>query len=155
MLPKVLGIGAALPSRRIANADLERRVDTSDEWIQTRTGIRERRVIGAGESLLDLVEAASRQALERSGIEASALEAIVIGTVSGDYSFPAVACQLQQRLGLDKIAAFDVSAACTGFVYALSTASAHVRAGDFATVLVVGADTLSTMIDWNERRTCV
>ena len=155
MMPKVLGVGSAVPARRIANADLQRRVDTSDEWIRTRTGIRERRVLGPGESLIDLVETASRRALEQSGIEAAALDAIVVGTVSGEYSFPAVACQLQQRLGLDRIAAFDVSAACSGFLFALSTASAHVRAGDFETVLVVGADALSTMIDWKERRTCV
>jgi 3-oxoacyl-[acyl-carrier-protein] synthase-3 len=155
MLARVLGVGSALPARRVMNAELERRVETSDEWIRARTGIRERRVIGPGERLIDLMEAASRRALEASGVAPEELDAIVVGTVSGENAFPATSCELQAALGLDRISAFDVAAACSGFLFALSTASAHVRAGDFRTVLVVGADALSTMTNWKDRRTCV
>jgi 3-oxoacyl-[acyl-carrier-protein] synthase III len=155
MAVRILGVGSAVPERRLTNADLASRVDTSDEWIRSRTGIRERRVIGADEALLDLAEAASRRALEASGVAAEELDAIIVGTVSGAYAFPATACELQARLGIDRITAFDLSAACSGFLYGIATASAHVRAGDFATVLVVGADALTTMTDWSDRRTCV
>jgi 3-oxoacyl-[acyl-carrier-protein] synthase-3 len=155
MAVRILGVGSAVPARCIANAELERRVETSDEWIRSRTGIRERRVLGSGERLLDLMDAAARRALESSGVAAAELEAIVVGTVSGEYAFPAAACELQARLGVDRIAAFDVAAACSGFVFALSTATAHLRAGDFGTALVVGADALTTMTDWSDRRTCV
>jgi 3-oxoacyl-[acyl-carrier-protein] synthase-3 len=155
MLARVLGVGSALPARRVDNLELERRVDTSDEWIRSRTGIRERRVIGKGERLIDLVESASRRALEASHVAPDELDAIVVGTVSGEYAFPTTGCELQAALGLDRISAFDVAAACSGFLYALSIASAHIRAGDFRTVLVVGADALTTMTNWNDRRTCV
>jgi 3-oxoacyl-[acyl-carrier-protein] synthase III len=155
MLARVLGVGSALPARRVANAELERRVETTDEWIRTRTGIRERAVIGQGERLIDLMEAASRRALEASRVAPAELDAIVVGTVSGEHAFPATSCELQAALGLDRISAFDVAAACSGFLFALSTASAHVRAGDFRTVLVIGADALTTMTNWNDRRTCV
>jgi 3-oxoacyl-[acyl-carrier-protein] synthase-3 len=155
MLARVLGVGCALPVRRVANLELERRVDTSDEWIRSRTGIRERRVIGKGERLIDLMETASRRALEASHVAPDELDAIIVGTVSGEHAFPATGCELQAALGLDRIAAFDVAAACSGFLYALSTASAHVRAGDFRSVLVVGADALTMMTNWNDRRTCV
>jgi 3-oxoacyl-[acyl-carrier-protein] synthase III len=155
MQARVLGVGAAVPERRVVNRELESRVDTSDEWIQTRTGIRERRVLGRSERLLDLVETAARRALMSSRVDAAELDAIIVGTVSGEYAFPAMACELQAALGIDRTAAFDVSAACSGFLYALSTATAHVKAGDFGTVLVVGADALTTMTDWTDRRTCV
>jgi 3-oxoacyl-[acyl-carrier-protein] synthase-3 len=144
-----------VPARRVGNPEIERRVETSDEWIRARTGIRERRVLGDGERLLDLMDAAARRALDSSGMAAADLDAIVVGTVSGEYAFPAAACELQARLGIDRVAAFDVAAACSGFVFALSTATAHLRAGDFETALVVGADALTTMIDWSDRRTCV
>ena len=155
MLARVLGVGSAVPARRVANEDLALRVETSDEWIRTRTGIRERRVLGREERLIELMDSAARRALESGGLAAGDLDAIVVGTVSGEYAFPSTACELQARLEIDRIAAFDVSAACSGFVFALSTASAHVRAGDFGTVLVVGADALTTMVDWTDRRTCV
>ena len=155
MLARVLGVGAALPARRVLNQELERRVETSDEWIRARTGIGERRVLDADERLADLTLAAARRALEASGVDAAELDAILVGTVSGEYSFPATACELQARLGLDRIPAFDLSAACSGFLYGLSTANAHIRAGDFRTVLLIGADALSTMTDWTDRRTCV
>jgi 3-oxoacyl-[acyl-carrier-protein] synthase III len=155
MAVRVLGVGSAVPERRVANAELENRVDTTDDWIRARTGIRERRVIAPGEKLLDLVVPAARRALDASGVAAEELDAIVVGTVSGEYSFPATACEIQAALGVEDIAAFDVAAACSGFLFALSTAAAHVRAGDFRTVLVVGGDTLTTMTDWSDRRTCV
>jgi 3-oxoacyl-[acyl-carrier-protein] synthase III len=155
MLARVLGVGCALPTRRVDNREIERRVDTSDEWIRSRTGIRERRVIGKGERLIDLMQTASRRALEASHVAPGELDAIVVGTVSGEHAFPATGCELQAALGLDRISAFDVAAACSGFLFALSTASAHIRAGDYRTVLVVGADALTTMTNWNDRRTCV
>ncbi len=155
MLARVLGVGCALPTRRVDNREIERRVDTSDEWIRSRTGIRERRVIGKGERLIDLMETASRRALDASHVAPGELDAIVVGTVSGEHAFPATGCELQAALGLDRISAFDVAAACSGFLFALSTASAHIRAGDYRTVLVVGADALTTMTNWNDRRTCV
>jgi 3-oxoacyl-[acyl-carrier-protein] synthase III len=155
MLARVLGVGSALPARRVENVELERRVETSDEWIRSRTGIRERRVISKGERLVDLMETASRRALEASRVAPEELDAILVGTVSGEHVFPASSCELQAALGLDRIPAFDVAAACCGFLYALSTASAHVRVGDFRTVLVVGADALTTMTDWSDRGTCV
>jgi 3-oxoacyl-[acyl-carrier-protein] synthase III len=155
MLARVLGVGAAVPERRVTNREIEQRVDTNDEWIRTRTGIRERHVLGHSERLLDVVEVAARRALESSRVDAAELDAIIVGTVSGEYTFPAMACELQAALGIDHTAAFDVSAACSGFLYALSTANAHIKAGDFGTVLVVGADALTTMTDWTDRRTCV
>ncbi len=155
MAVRILGVGSALPDRTLTNVDLEKRVETSDEWIRARTGIRERRVVRHGETLIDLVEAAARRALAASGIAPAELDAIVVGTVSGRYAFPATACELQARLGIDRIAAFDVAAACSGFVFALATGNAYVRAGEFRCVLVVGADALTTMVDWTDRRTCV
>jgi len=155
MLARVLGVGSAVPQKRVTNADLAERVDTNDEWIRTRTGIRERRALGRGEKLVDLMESSAKLALDDGAVPAAELDAIIVGTVSGEYAFPSTACELQARLGIDRVAAFDVSAACSGFVYALSTAAAHVAARDFGTVLVVGADALTTMVDWRDRRTCV
>jgi 3-oxoacyl-[acyl-carrier-protein] synthase III len=155
IITRVLGVGSALPARCVSNDELAGRVDTSDEWIRARTGISERRVLGADERLLDLVEAAARRALESSAVEPRELDAIIVGTVSAEHSFPAMGCELQARLGLDRIPAFDLSAACSGFLYGLSTVDAHVRAGDFRTVLLIGADALTTMTDWSDRRTCV
>jgi 3-oxoacyl-[acyl-carrier-protein] synthase-3 len=155
MVARVLGVGAALPGRRVSNEEIEQRVDTSDEWIRTRTGIRERHVLGKSERLLDVAETAARRALESSHVSATELDAIIVGTVSGEYAFPAMACELQAALGIDRVGAFDVSAACSGFLYAMSVANAQIKAGDFGTVLVVGADALTTMTDWTDRRTCV
>ena len=130
-------------------------MDTSDEWVRTRTGIAQRYVMASGESLVDLAAAASRTALARAGIKPAELEAIVVGTVSSDYGFPSFGCQLQHQLGIDTIPAFDVAAACSGFIYALSVADSSMRAGDWNRVLVIGADALSTMVDWNDRATAV
>jgi 3-oxoacyl-[acyl-carrier-protein] synthase-3 len=130
-------------------------MDTSDEWIKSRTGIGQRYALRQGESLTDIAVDASRIALERAGMKPGDLDAIIVGTVSSEYAFPSFACQVQNGLGINTIPAFDVAAACSGFVYAVSVADAHMRAGDFKKVLVVGADALSTMVDWGDRRTSV
>ena len=139
----------------MSNDDLSRVIDTSDEWVRSRTGIGSRYLMRSGESLVDIAATASRIALERAGLKASDLDAIVVGTVSSEFGFPSFACSLQTQIGADTIPAFDVAAACSGFVYALSVADSSMRVGDYRRVLVVGADALSTMVDWNDRRTCV
>jgi 3-oxoacyl-[acyl-carrier-protein] synthase-3 len=155
MASRIVATGRATPRTVINNHDLSRRMETTDEWVRTRTGIERRYVIASGESLIEIAAQAAESALARAGLKASELDAIVVGTVSSDFGFPSFACQLQHRLGIDTIPAFDVAAACSGFVYALSVADASMRAGDYARVLVVGADALSTMVDWNDRATAV
>src|ERR1700756_3650034 len=152
---RIVSTGRATPRTCLSNHDLARHMDTSDEWVRTRTGIAQRYVMASGESLVDLAADASRTALTRAGIKPAAIDAIVVGTISSDYGFPSFGCQLQYQLGIDTAPAFDVAAACSGFVYAVSVADAHMRAGDFKKVLVVGADALSTMVDWGDRRTSV
>jgi len=152
---RIVSTGRALPRTALTNKDLERYMDTSDEWIKSRTGIGQRYALRQGESLTDIAVDASRTALERAGLKPGDLDAIIVGTVSSEYAFPSFACQVQNGLGINTIPAFDVAAACSGFVYAVSVADAHMRAGDFKKVLVVGADALSTMVDWGDRRTSV
>jgi len=152
---RIVSTGRALPRTALTNKDLERYMDTSDEWIKSRTGIGQRYALRQGESLTDIAVDASRIALERAGMKSTDLDAIIVGTVSSEYAFPSFACQVQSGLGINTIPAFDVAAACSGFVYAVSVADAHMRAGDFKKVLVVGADALSTMVDWGDRRTSV
>jgi 3-oxoacyl-[acyl-carrier-protein] synthase-3 len=152
---RIVGTGRALPRTRLSNQDLERRLDTSDEWIRSRTGIAQRHVLVSGESLVDIAAEASRIALQRADLAPGELEAIIVGTVSSDFGFPSFACQLQHRLGVTDIPSFDVAAACSGYIYALSVADATMRAGEWRRVLVVGTDALSTMVDWNDRRTAV
>ena len=151
----IAGTGRATPETVMSNHDLERRMDTSDEWIASRTGIRQRFLMRSGESLAGIAAQASRNALEKAGLSPAALDAIVVGTVSSEYAFPSFACQLQNILGVNSIPAFDVAAACSGFVYALAVADFAIRAGSFNRVLVVGADALSTMVDWGDRSTAV
>jgi 3-oxoacyl-[acyl-carrier-protein] synthase III len=152
---RIVATGRALPRTAVTNHELARVVDTSDEWVRTRTGIGTRYVMSSGESLVDIAAAASTTALERAGIRPAELDAIIVGTVSSEYGFPSFACQLQHRLGLDSIPAYDVAAACSGFVYALSVADNAMRAGDYSRVLLVGTDALSTMVDWNDRAVSV
>ena len=152
---RIVATGRATPRTVITNHDLKRRMDTSDEWVRTRTGIAQRYVLTTGESLVEVAAIASNSALARAGMSAADLDAIVVGTVSSDFGFPSFACQLQHRLGADSIPAFDVAAACSGFVYALSVADTSMRAGEYERVLVVGADALSAMVDWNDRSTAV
>jgi 3-oxoacyl-[acyl-carrier-protein] synthase-3 len=152
---RIVATGRATPRTLIDNHELERRMATTDEWVRSRTGIERRYVLSSGESLIEIAATAAESALDRAGLKATELDAIVVGTVSSDFGFPSFACQLQHRLGVDSIPAFDVAAACSGFVYALSVADASMRAGDYARVLVMGADALSTMVDWDDRATAV
>jgi 3-oxoacyl-[acyl-carrier-protein] synthase III len=152
---RIVATGRALPRTVLTNKDLERYMETSDDWIKSRTGINQRYAMRQGESLAEIATAASRIALERAGLKASDLDAIIVGTVSSEYAFPSFGCQIQHQLGITSIPAFDVAAACSGFIYAISVADSQMRAGDFKRVLVVGADALSTMVDWNDRRTAV
>ncbi len=152
---RIAGTGSALPEKILTNKDLEQFVDTSDEWIASRTGIRQRHVVSEGETTGDLAERAAIAALEAADVAASELDLIVVGTTTPDLIFPSTACLLQHRLGANGIPAFDVNAACSGFVYALSVADQFIRAGTAKTVLVVGAETLTRMLDWSDRNTCV
>ena len=152
---RIIGTGSSVPTTCLNNTDLEKRVNTNHDWIVTRTGIHQRHVMTEGEDILDLMYAASTQALESSGITAKDLQAIVVATVSGNYAFPSTACLLQARLGLDSIPAFDVNAACAGFVYGMSVAHSYIKSGDYDRILLVGADSLSTMVNWEDRSTCV
>ena len=152
---RILATGSALPERVVTNADLAKMVDTSDEWIRSRTGIRERRVAAEGETTGDLAFRAAGQALHDAGVKASELDMVVLGTTTPDIIFPATACLIQHRLGANGCMAFDVNAACSGFVYALGVANNFVRTGQVKKALVIGAETLTRMVDWSERETCV
>lgn len=152
---RIAGTGSYLPERVLTNADLEKMVDTSDEWIVARTGIRERRVAAEGQTTGDLAFEAATRAMQAAGVEASEIELIVVGTTTPDIIFPSTACLLQHRLGANGCAAFDVNAACSGFIYALTVADKFIRSGAVKTALVVGAETLTRMLDWSDRNTCV
>jgi 3-oxoacyl-[acyl-carrier-protein] synthase III len=151
----VRGIGSYLPAKILTNADLEAMVDTSDEWIVQRTGIRERHVAAEGELTSDLATAAARQALEDAEVDASDIDLIVLATSTPDNTFPASAVAVQKNLGIHEGAAFDLQAVCTGFVYGLSTADAMLKAGHGKRALVIGAETFSRILDWSDRTTCV
>lgn len=152
---RIAGTGSALPAKVLTNADLEKLVDTSDEWIASRTGIRQRHVVSEGETTADLAERAARAALEAAGVDVREIELIVLGTTTPDLIFPSTACLVQHRLGANGCAAFDVNAACSGFLFALSVADQFIRAGTVRTALVIGAETLTRMLDWSDRNTCV
>lgn len=152
---RIIATGRALPCTPVTNQELERFMDTTDEWIRSRTGIAQRYTLRSGESLADIACQASRIALDRAGLKPGDLDAIITGTVSSEFAFPSFGCQVQNLLGVESIPAFDVAAACSGFIYAVSVADAHLRAGDFTRVLVIGTDALSTFVDWKDRRTAV
>jgi 3-oxoacyl-[acyl-carrier-protein] synthase-3 len=152
---RIIGCGAYLPETILTNAEISQRVDTSDEWIQERTGIRERRVVRDGEMTSHLAVEASRRALADAGIEARDLDLIVCATTTPDETFPAVATVIQSRLGMVGGAAFDVQAVCSGFIYGLAVADNFIKAGQAKTVLLVGAETMSRLLDWTDRTTCV
>lgn len=152
---RITGTGGYLPDRVMTNADLEKIVDTSDEWIKTRTGIEKRHIAAENETTCDLAEHASRNAIDSAGIRPDQIDLIIIGTTTPDVIFPSTACLLQQRLGIRGCPAFDVQAVCTGFIYALDIADKYIRSGNYRTALVVGAETLSRIIDWTDRSTCV
>ncbi len=152
---RIIGTGSGLPEQVVTNADLEAMVDTSDEWIRTRTGIRERRRAVDGQTTGDLAFEAAQAALDAAGLKGSDMEMVVLGTTTPDRIFPATASTLQDRLGANGSAAFDVNAACSGFMYALGIADKFIRTGAMRRILVVGAETLSRMVDWSDRSTCV
>jgi 3-oxoacyl-[acyl-carrier-protein] synthase-3 len=154
MRARVIGTGGYAPEKVLTNDDLSRLVDTSDEWIRTRTGIRERRIAADGEQTSDMALVASRAALEMAGLEPQDLDLIIVGTVTPDMPMPACAAFLQAKLGC-RAPAFDVSAACAGSLYALTVAEKFIRSGDARHVLVVGAELLSRLLDWEDRNTCV
>jgi 3-oxoacyl-[acyl-carrier-protein] synthase-3 len=151
----IAGTGTSVPSRIMTNRDLERLVDTSDEWIQTRTGIRERRIADPDESVSQFALEASQRAMEMAGVVAHDIDLIICATVTPDVPIPATACILQHRLGCDRAAAFDMQAGCSGFIYAQSVAKQFIVSGRCRNVLVVGAELLSKFLDWTDRTTCV
>jgi 3-oxoacyl-[acyl-carrier-protein] synthase-3 len=155
MYSRIAGTGSYLPQKILTNADLERLVDTSDEWIRTRTGIEQRHVAAEGETTTDLAEHAARRAMQDACITAADIDLICVGTTTPDLVFPNVGTLLQDRLGIHGCPAFSLEAACTGFVYALSVADKFVRLGESKCALVIGAETLTRIIDWNDRGTCV
>ncbi|MCQ9205590.1 MAG: ketoacyl-ACP synthase III [Omnitrophica bacterium] len=152
---KIVGLGKYLPSKRLTNFDLEKKVDTSDEWIRARTGIKERRIIEDGQGASYLAYKSSVIALKRAGMKAKDLDLIIVATITPDTQFPSTACYLQNYLKAAKACCFDVSAACAGFVYALVTAWQFIRGGLYKNVLVVGSEVLSSVTDWQDRSTCI
>lgn len=154
MTIKIAGTGSCLPGMVVTNDDLAAVMETSDEWINSRTGIRERR-LAKDETTTDMALEASMKALSDAGLSAEDLDLIIVGTITGDYVTPSTACELQAALGADKAVAFDINAACSGFMFALHTAYAYLQCGLYETALVVGAETLSKIMDWTDRSTCV
>jgi 3-oxoacyl-[acyl-carrier-protein] synthase-3 len=151
----ILGTGSALPVRRVTNAELAETVDTTDEWIVERTGIRSRYIAGEGETTATLAADASRRALEAAGIDAADIDLIVLATATPDQTFPASATKVQAMLGIDDCVAFDVGAVCSGFLYAMSVAESMIRAGSARHAIVIGSETFSRILDWEDRGTCV
>ncbi|RHW18739.1 ketoacyl-ACP synthase III [Sphingomonas gilva] len=151
----ITGTGSALPERRVSNAELAEQVDTSDEWIVERTGIRFRHIAGPDETTATLAAAACRAALASAGVAATDIDLIVLATATPDQTFPAAATKVQAMLGIDDCVAFDVAAVCSGFLYALSAAESMIRAGSADRALVIGSETFSRILDWEDRGTCV
>jgi 3-oxoacyl-[acyl-carrier-protein] synthase-3 len=151
----ITGWGSAVPERVLTNADLEKIVETSDEWIVTRTGIRERHIVGEGESTSTLAIRAAREALERAEVSPWQVDLVICCTATPDFLFPATACLVQQEIGAENAGAFDLQAACSGFIYGLSVGTQFVRSGEYKNVLVVAAEALSRFVDWQDRTTCV
>ncbi len=151
----IRGVGGYLPSKVMTNAELESMVDTSDEWIVQRTGIRQRHVAAKGETTSDLATAAAQKALAHAGMTAKDVDLIIVATTTPDYTFPSVASLVQEKLGMHHGCAFDQQAVCSGFVFALATADSYLKSGMARTALVVGADTMTRILDWKDRNTCV
>jgi len=152
---EIVGLGSYLPERVVTNDELARRMDTTDEWILARTGIRQRHVAAEGEKTSDLARQAAERALASAGIDADAVDLVVVATTTPDDTFPATATQVQAKLGMTRGCAFDVQAVCSGFVFALAVADNFIRCGQASTVLVIGAETYSRIVDWDDRGTCV
>lgn len=152
---RIAGTGAAVPEKVLTNADLEKLVDTTDEWITTRTGIKERRVASDGEFTSTFATAAAEKALAMAGVSADELDLIVVATVTPDFPFPSTACLVQKNLNAKKAAAFDISAACSGFLFAISIVDNFIKSGSITKALVIGAETLTRVTDWQDRNSCV
>jgi len=152
---RIAGVGAYLPDRILSNDELSQMVDTSDSWIRERTGIRQRHIAADGETTCDLAEIASRRAIEQAGLSSDDIDLVIVGTTTPDFTFPSTATLLQARLGISGGAAFDVQAVCSGFIYGLSIADNFIARGQARNVLVVGAETMSRILDWTDRSTCV
>ncbi|MBE0575004.1 MAG: ketoacyl-ACP synthase III [Desulfuromonadales bacterium] len=155
MRARITGTGSYVPEKVLTNLDIEKFLDTSDEWIRTRTGINERHIAADGENTSDLATRAAERAMEMAGVSAADIDLIVVGTITGDYPWPATACIVQSNLGAINAGAFDVSAACSGFLYALSCAVDRVEAGRSKKALVIGAEALSRIVNWEDRNTCI
>ncbi|HSZ80276.1 MAG TPA: beta-ketoacyl-ACP synthase III [Chthoniobacterales bacterium] len=151
----IIATGSYVPERILTNGDLERIVDTTDEWIRTRTGISERRIAAADEATSDMATKAAIAAMDQAGVEAKEIDLIIVATVTPDMFFPATACWVQKKLGAVRAACFDISAACSGFLYAMEIAQQFISTHVYNTVLIVGADKLSSIINWSDRNTCV
>lgn len=152
---RIIGTGSCVPDKVLTNSDLEKFLDTSDEWIVSRTGIRERHIAGEGEFTSDLATRAAERALAMAGVRGNEVDLIVVGTITGDFPWPATACLVQKNLGATGAAAFDVSAACSGFVYALDAAVQRIVTGASKKAVVIGAEVLSRAVDWEDRNTCI
>jgi 3-oxoacyl-[acyl-carrier-protein] synthase-3 len=152
---RITGTGSSLPENILTNLDLERMVDTSDEWITSRTGIKQRRIAVEGQYTSTFAVEASRRALDMAGVKAEELDLIILGTVTPDFPFPATACIVQHEIGASNASAFDLSAACSGFIFGLSIADKYIRTGEAKKVLVIGAEVLSRVVDWTDRNTCI
>ncbi len=152
---RIAATGSYVPERVLTNFDLEKMVDTTDEWIRERTGIRERRIAAEKEAASDLAYEAAKAAFKKTDIKPKDIELIIVATVTGDMPFPATACHLQQKLGLKKAAAFDINAACSGFLYGLSIANGFIKSGTYKRILLIGSELLSRITDWEDRSTCV
>ncbi|WP_110929083.1 beta-ketoacyl-ACP synthase III [Bacillus massiliglaciei] len=151
----ILGLGRYLPEKVVTNADLEKIMDTSDEWIRTRTGIEERRIAGDDMDTSDMAFEAAKEAINHAGVSAEDIDLILVATVTPDRPFPSVSCMLQERLGAKKAAAMDISAACAGFMYGMITAKQFIETGAYKHILIVGVEKLSKITDWNDRNTAV
>jgi 3-oxoacyl-[acyl-carrier-protein] synthase-3 len=152
---RIIGTGSYLPQKIVTNADLEKLVDTNDEWIQSRSGIKQRRIAADDEFTCDLAEQASLQAIQAAGIQNQDIDLIIVATTTADQVFPSTACLLQHRLGIEGPPAFDVQAVCAGFLFAIDIADKFIKTGAARCALVVGAETFSRIVDWTDRRTCV
>lgn len=151
----ISGLGSYVPEKVLTNLELSRTVETSDEWIVTRTGIRERRIAATGEHCSDLAVVAARRAIEDAGLTTDDIDLVIVGTITPDMPFPSTACMVQHKLGLRKVMSFDIEAACSGFLYCLEVGVRMMQAGDYRHALVIGAEKLSSIMDWQDRSTCI
>lgn len=154
MKTRIIGTGSCLPKAVVTNDDLSKYMDTSDEWISSRTGIKKRH-LAVEETTASMSIEAAKHAMENAGVTAAEIDLIILGTVSGDFVTPACACEVQAAIGADRAVAFDINAACSGFMFALNIANAYIQAGLYRTALILGAETLSKIVDWEDRSTCV